>query len=489
MESRKEKNYDMYFDIWKNAKYPDHIGKALAMLRKYCRYGNHTSASFFDNCAAVILNVTKTHAEKISGIIKEYDSIPADSITRSIEYLLYRLYTGLNLNNITITTNGDLHTILIIIQEQTNILATSHWSNCYLSQYSCFVSGNITHCKSWAEAFREGKLFLKNHEKITNEVWDNMKDDKNLIQFLAAEKKIYSSYLLVDKFDNNDTVRTLYIEALKHKNYSIAHRAFCKLHSIRVDYESLNTAKSFESSVEMMMHSRENIISSDLLIEYFNHFPDDEKANVLKFFLNLYFLKGLGSITNWAQIENTICSDLSFSKHFKDCFISSAKRKSLAGITRVDFILKRNLVDINDKSMIVSMQQIYSALTNNMTLTHESAFEAIEMQLRMIKLLFDYSHLGMIALNKFVTIDMLEKALVIEKRHHEEQQKRLLYLAPELFSPSQKLVSSQLLEIMRDVQKKYRQSFTFFLAGKDKSSPVSELVEDAVSHVVKFNFL
>ncbi len=114
----------------------------------------------------------------------------------------------------------------------------------------------------------------------------------------------------------------------------------------------------------------------------------------------------------------------------------------------------------------------------------------MEIQLRMIKLLFDYSHPAMIALNKFVTIDILDKAHVIEKRDREMNLYSALCKADSVyyaFLSLQKLVSPQLLEIIRDMQNKYRQSFTFFLCSKNKNSPVSELIPDVVSNVVKFS--
>ncbi len=483
MESRKEKNYDMYFDIWKNAKYPTHKDKALAMFRKYCRYGNLTSTSFFENCTAGLLNVNKKYAEEISRIIKEYDSIPADSITRSIEYLIYRLYTVLKLHKTSINKNGDLHTILVIIEEQTNFPATSY---IYLYQ---LVNGNINHCKNWSEAFREEKLCLEHDVKITNEVWDNIKNDNNLIEIIARKENSLNCFL-IEKFDNNDDLRTLYIEALKNRNYSLAHRSFWKLHSIQINYKSSCNKKSFEFNIEkQIMKSKKDFISSDLLIEYFNHFPDEEKANALNFFFNLYSIKEY--INNWAKIENRICSDLNFSKYFKDFFISLAKNKSCDIPTGMKFFLERKLVNINDRSMIIDMQKVYSEIVNNiLTFTVTYSCNAMEIQLRMIKLLFDYSHPAMIALNKFVTIDILDKAHVIEKRDREMNLYSALCKADSVyyaFLSLQKLVSPQLLEIIRDMQNKYRQSFTFFLCSKNKNSPVSELIPDVVSNVVKFS--
>ncbi len=482
MENRKkitikrlEKDYDTYIEIWKNNKYKTNFDKALAMLRKYCHYGNLNSGFFIWDLTVELGNKTKNHADEVSRLIKDYDSIPQDSLMRTIECLLNKLARELDLRNHPINPHGDLNTILTIIQEETNIN-----TNEYLYRNISFMTIIPKECKSWGNAFHLGCIYLPAPDKITNIIWDSIKDSDNLLKIISETNEQSACYLINNKKlpFTDENFLALYIDALKNYRPLLAYFLFEKINSLPITryldfYKWNDFLKQLKSTISML---QADSISSQLITTYFEHIPAAELKNKylhsLDFFLDISRKKNV--IKDWPALEKTVI-DI-FSPYFDLYFTAGLQNPAYDEM--LEFFPEKNLVDINNKSNQHQRDIICNQVVNNI-LNHQSSRDSyarkILIKLSKINLIYKYCGFSVIANQQQITIKLMNEARHLKQKACDGDEIKKI-----------KTVADKII-VQIEMAKITNRLFHFFLGSKDDNSFVI-MPKDVISFLCN-NFL
>ncbi len=304
------KNEKKYLDIWSDENYNTDFKKALAMLEYYCLYDELNSSNPIYSNLAAIRNLQKIHVKAITKVIDYYCLIKPDSITRTIEFLIYKLNQFIDVNSNAL--NDNLLTILSIIKIKTNIDLTQYRNCNFINK----TNSSIELCTSWLSAFYQNQFELPAPAIIMDKLWQELKNDKTLLENLDKVEK-YNALFIITKNINallsEQDLYQIYKNSLISKRGLISAFLFCKLNSI----PELHVIPSeFSKALPNIISAYEGkkLIPAKFILDYFE--ASDKTSSEVLLDLCLHKKK----IDDWEKIEATV--KLKLNKALDELFIS-----------------------------------------------------------------------------------------------------------------------------------------------------------------------